>query len=171
MTQTPPTMQHVRRPAGTPSMLDARILVVDDQEANVLLLRFMLEQEGFTNVHTLTDSCQVCSWCAVQQPDLILLDLLMPHLDGFGVIKQLEERTTPGEVAPILVLTADATLETKRRALAVGARDFVTKPFDRDEVLLRVKNLLRTRLAYRQRQDQNRLLAARLRARASELDV
>src|SRR5919109_1020306 len=110
MTQTSPTMRHARLPSETPSMLDATILVVDDQEANVLLLRSMLEQEGFTTVHTLTDARQVCSWCAAQQPDLILLDLLMPHLDGFGVIKQLEERTTPGEVAPILVLTADVTL-------------------------------------------------------------
>src|SRR5437899_3320924 len=119
----------------------AQILIVDDQEPNVLLLQALLEQAGYRNLHSLTDPRQVVPWCTTQQPDLILLDIHMPQMDGFSVMEQLQSLFHPEASPPILVLTADITLEAKRRALMVGAKDFVTKPFDRPEVLLRVKNL------------------------------
>jgi CheY-like chemotaxis protein len=93
---------------------------------------------------------------AGDEPDLILLDLHMPGLDGFAVMKLLERRIPRDAFLPILVLTADVLPEVKQRALAAGARDFVTKPFDRAEVLLRIKNLLETRFLHLQLPDPSR---------------
>ena len=108
--------------------------------------------------------------CRERRPDLILLDLNMPHLDGFGVMAQLAARSRSRTIAcPILVLTADISLETKRRALSVGATDFLTKPFDHVEVLLRIKNLLRTRHQHLQLTDQKELLEDTVRERTAEL--
>jgi putative two-component system response regulator len=89
------------------------------------------------------------------EPDLVLLDLHMPKLDGFAVMKLLEDRISSDAFLPVLVLTADVQPEVKPRALAAGAKDFVNKPFDRTEVLLRIQNLLQTRFLHlRMRQDQ-----------------
>ena len=136
----------------------ARILVVDDDEANVDLLEQMLRQAGYTNVVSTTDARRVLPLFLELPPDLILLDLIMPHLDGFGVIAQIAPHIAEGGYLPILVLTADTTWETKRRALTAGARDFLTKPVDRTELLLRIHNLLETRLLYAQLQQRNQLL-------------
>jgi signal transduction histidine kinase len=137
-------------------LTDARILVVDDEPANVGLLQHLLDQAGYRNVRATTDSREVRTLYEEFQPDLILLDLMMPHLDGVGVIAQLP--IPAGDYMPVLVLTADVSADAKQRALAAGAKDFLTKPFDRTEVLLRIKNLLETRFLYRELERHNRSL-------------
>jgi two-component system, cell cycle sensor histidine kinase and response regulator CckA len=131
---------------------NARILIIDDQEANVLFLEGLLEEGGYTAWRTVRDSRAAVAICAEFQPDLILLDLIMPHLDGFGVLDQLRPYLAEQVYLPILVLTVDITPESRRRALAGGAKDFLAKPLDALEVLLRVKNLLETRFLYLQLQ-------------------
>jgi putative two-component system response regulator len=127
---------------------DARILVVDDERVNVVLLERILEQDGYTNVKSTTKSDQAVALYDEFEPDLVLLDLHMPGLDGFAVMERLEDRIAGDTFLPILILTADIRPEVKRRALAAGAKDFVTKPFDRTEVLLRIQNLLQTRFLH-----------------------
>jgi CheY-like chemotaxis protein len=127
---------------------DARILVVDDERVNVVLLERILEQDGYTNVKSTTKSDQAVALYEEFEPDLVLLDLHMPGLDGFAVMERLEDRIAGDTFLPILILTADIRPEVKRRALAAGAKDFVTKPFDRTEVLLRIQNLLQTRFLH-----------------------
>ena len=132
----------------TPRRADARILVVDDERANVVLLERILEQDGYTNLRSTTDAHQAATLYDEFAPDLVLLDLHMPGLDGFAVMEQLEGRIPSDSFLPILILTADIRPEIKRRALSAGAKDFVTKPFDRTEVLLRIQNLLETRFLH-----------------------
>jgi putative two-component system response regulator len=133
---------------ATPRLTDARILVVDDERVNVVLLERILEQDGYRNVKSLTDPSEAVALFDQFEPDLVLLDLHMPKLDGFAVMKLLEDRISRDTFLPILILTADIRPEIKRRALAAGAKDFVTKPFDRTEVLLRIQNLLETRFLH-----------------------
>jgi putative two-component system response regulator len=127
---------------------DARILVVDDERVNVILLERILEQDGYTHVRSTTKADQAVALYDEFEPDLILLDLHMPGLDGFAVMERLEDRIAGDTFLPILILTADIRPEVKRRALSAGAKDFVTKPFDRTEVLLRIQNLLETRFLH-----------------------
>ncbi len=149
---------------------DARILVVDDEPANVRLLQRALERAGYVNVETTTDSRRVAGLLAEFEPDLILLDLLMPHLDGFEVMDQLTRLVPPSTYLPVLVLTANITTEIKRKALARGAKDFLTKPFDLEEVLLRIHNMLQTRQLHLQLRKQNEELEERVRLRTLELE-
>jgi putative two-component system response regulator len=132
----------------TPRLTDARILVVDDERVNVVLLERILEQDGYRNLKSVTDPTEAAALYDQFEPDLVLLDLHMPKLDGFAVMKLLSERISSDTFLPILILTADIRPEIKRRALAAGAKDFVTKPFDRTEVLLRIQNLLETRFLH-----------------------
>jgi diguanylate cyclase (GGDEF)-like protein len=143
-------------------ILSGHILIVDDEPVNVRLLERMLISEGFKSLRCTTDSREVPALIEEFKPDLILLDLQMPHIDGFGILKHLQATTPSGEFRPVLVLTADATKETKLRALTGGAKDFVTKPFDRTEVLARVRNLLETRFLHDALQQANRALEERL---------
>ncbi|UXY13756.1 response regulator [Chitiniphilus purpureus] len=126
----------------------ARILIVDDQPANVELLERLLAQEGFQQVLGTNEPRAALDLFNAFEPDLVLLDLLMPELDGYAVLEQLQRRIAPDQYLPILVLTADVTQEARRRALALGARDFLTKPFDAIEAMLRIWNLLETRMLY-----------------------
>jgi signal transduction histidine kinase len=154
----------------TPSLDEARILVVDDEPANVQLLQRALEQAGYVNVEATTDSRRVAGLLTEYEPDLILLDLVMPHLDGFEVLEQLAHLVPASTYLPVLVLTADITGETKRRALAGGAKDFLTKPFDLDEVFLRIRNMLEIRQLHMQLRRQNEELEERVRMRTLELE-
>jgi putative two-component system response regulator len=147
-----------------------RILIVDDEEANVRLLERVLERGGYANVKALTDSRHVLAVYAQWQPDLVLMDLHMPHLDGFAVMEQLGLSAHEGTFMPLIVLTADVNNEVKQRALGMGAKDFLLKPFDHTEVLLRIRNLLHTRLLHLELADQNRMLEVRVRERTQELD-
>jgi signal transduction histidine kinase len=127
-------------------ILEADILIVDDQEANVSLLEEMLRGAGYHSVTTTRDPHQVCELHRQHRYSLILLDLLMPGLDGFQVMEGLKAIETEGYL-PVLVQTAQP--EHKVRALKCGAKDFISKPFDLVEVLLRVYNLLEVRLLHR----------------------
>lgn len=147
----------------------ARILVVDDEEMNVRLLRRILERHGYENVKSTTDGREVTALVQEYQPDLILLDLHMPPPDGFDVLRELEPWLIGGGHLQVLVLTGDASYESKRSALSLGARDFLSKPFDGVEALLRIHNLLETRFLYKALENQNSFLETRVEARTSDL--
>ncbi|PRC92170.1 response regulator [Solimicrobium silvestre] len=146
--------------------LNASILIVDDQEANVLLLENMLKNVGYTQVTSTTDPRQVCALHAEHRYDLILLDLQMPTMDGFEVMQGLSEIEADGYF-PVLVITAQPA--HKLRALQAGAKDFVSKPFDLLEVQTRIHNMLEVRLLYRKLANYNKELEAEVQARTAEL--
>lgn len=136
-----------------PPFSDRTILLVDDEEANLDLLEAFLLAEGYRSLVRTSDARQAVPLFEAHEPDLVLLDLHMPFRTGHEVLHDLRERTPPGDYLPVLVLTADITPEARERALSGGARDFLTKPFDAGEVLLRVHNLLETRSLYRRQQE------------------
>ncbi len=152
------------------SLEGARILVVDDDGANVMLLERLLERWGYTNVTTTTDSRRVVALCMTVQPDLVLLDLHMPEPDGFELMELLAPWTAAQGYLPILVLTADPSETAKERALSFGAKDFLIKPLEATDVRLRVKNLLQTRRLHVELQHQNARLEERVQARTSDLE-
>ena len=143
----------------------ACVVVVDDEPANVLLLERLLHSLGVAEVHGITQSRHAVRCCLDVGADLVLLDLHMPPPDGFAVMADLRSALPDGTFLPVLVLTADATHSTRDRALEAGANDFVTKPFDRTEVSLRVRNLLDTRALYARVQEHNDALQVELRQR------
>lgn len=147
----------------------ARILIVDDEQANVDLLRRLLTREGFAHIESTTDSRDAPALYVRQRPDLILLDLHMPHLTGVDVMARLNE-IAESSYLPILILSGDLTPEARRECLSRGAKDFVNKPFQPDEILLRMKTLLETRFLYLQIQSQNQLLEAKVRERTRALE-
>jgi DNA-binding NarL/FixJ family response regulator len=155
---------------GLETVQSSRILIVDDQQANVAMLEDLLGQAGYPKLKGITDPRAAVAAFDEFRPDLILLDLLMPHLDGFAVMAQLRPLIPPDNLLPILVLTADMTTEIKRRALAEGATDFLAKPLDTTEVLLRIRNLLHTRALHLQLQNQNEVLEQRVGERTRELE-
>jgi putative two-component system response regulator len=146
----------------------AKILIADDGEANVALLDDVLRGAGCTQIISTTNSSEVAALCAANSPDLVLLDLHMPHPDGYEVMKQLAPLIEACWF-PILVLTADITPAARERALSSGAKDFVTKPFDVVEVLLRIKNLLEVRFLQLELRRQNFTLEQRVYERTEEL--
>ncbi|MEA2613431.1 MAG: hypothetical protein QOI52_1390 [Chloroflexota bacterium] len=127
------------------AMLQSRIYIADDEPANVKLLEAVLDRAGFTSVSSFADGQELLDAIDVREPDLILLDLRMPIVDGLSVLRRLAETAQARGYLPILVLTADATRASRDQALSSGAHDYLTKPFDPAEVLLRVRNLLETR--------------------------
>jgi signal transduction histidine kinase len=151
------------------SAASAKILIVDDEPANVRLLERLLETAGYRELQSTTDSRRVLDLYRSFAPDIILLDLMMPHLDGIAVLGQLKAATSDGAYLPVLVLTADSTLEAKHRALKAGASDFLTKPFEQLEVVLRIGNLLATRRLYLALDAQNRSLEEMVRERTARL--
>jgi DNA-binding NarL/FixJ family response regulator len=153
------------------ALTETRILVVDDQLANVALLEDLLEQAGYANVRGTTDPRQALGEFRDFQPDVVLLDLMMPGLDGFGVMAQIRPIIPTGEFLPVLVLTAEISPDARRRALSEGATDFLAKPLDTVEVLLRLRNLLQTRALHLELQGQNALLEERVAARTGELEA
>ena len=148
----------------------ARVLIVDDEPSNVRLLERILEMSHTAAIRSTTDSREALPLLHEFQPDIVLLDLNMPHLDGFAVMQQFENAIGRDEYLPVLVLTADITPETKRRALAVGAKDFVTKPLDHTEVLLRIQNLLENRFLHLQLRKQNGQLEEQVSERTKQLE-
>jgi class 3 adenylate cyclase len=147
----------------------ACILVVDDMEANVLVLQNLLRQEGYRNVHTTTDSRSVVDLHRASPFDLILLDLQMPHPDGFAIMEQL--KPVPGaDFLPVIVVTAFSDEENRLKALRHGARDYIVKPFNRDEVVLRIRNYIEVRLLYLERQRQAEILEERVKAQVDQLE-
>lgn len=141
-----------RRSAMRERLQASTILIVDDEEANLDLLEALLEGEGYTSLVRVDDPRTIMGVIAERRPDVVLLDLHMPHRHGLDVLQELQGALGPDEFLPVLVLTADATPTTKERALRAGAHDFLTKPFDTIEVALRVENLLETRHLYADQQ-------------------
>lgn len=150
-------------------ILKSKILIIDDQQANIEVLVDLLELKGYTNVHSLIDSTKALSVIESIKPDVVLLDLMMPVMSGFDVMEQLNEHQLMGYFMPILVLTADITTETKRRALKAGASDFLTKPFDLTEVSIRIKNLLINVYLFQQFVNQTKILEEGVASRTADL--
>jgi CheY-like chemotaxis protein len=151
------------------SLKEARILIVDDRVANVALLSNILARIGYSAIRSTTDSRETLDLVTNFKPDLIILDLMMPFLNGFEVIQQLEAVNSRETFLPILVLTADVASATKSKALAVGATDLLHKPFDASEIFMRIRNLLQTRFLHLQIQNQYRLLEDKVTERTGEL--
>ena len=133
------------RPMDPGEVFTGRILIVDDELANVRLVERLLRRAGYSQVLGTTDPSDVMALVREWQPDLILLDLRMPRVDGFALLEALRQDLPEDSYLPVLVLTADVTAEARTRALGAGAHDFLTKPFDPTETLLPVRNLLHTR--------------------------
>jgi putative two-component system response regulator len=148
---------------------DSKILIVDDKVANIQLLKGILEEDDILNFKSITDSRNTLVTFLEFKPDLVLLDLHMPHMDGFEVLKRLRDCIPPYEFLPILVLTADSTSDVKRRALLDGAADFLAKPIDPVEVTLRIRNLIHTRLLHKQLENQNQILEQAVLDRTQQL--
>jgi len=146
------------------------ILVVDDEEMNLLLVRRVLERAGYTGVQTMSDPSRVPGLFVEMQPDLVVLDLHMPGLDGFELMERLAPLAGGRTGVPFLVLTADITEAIKQRALDSGARDFLTKPFGQTELLLRVRNLIEVQQLHRQLREQNASLEQQVAERTRDLE-
>jgi len=155
---------------ATTALQSARILIVDDHSYNVSLIEHILRMHGYSDIHGTTASDQVVALFETLRPDLLVLDLHMPGMDGFAVMEALGPHIPADDYFPILVVTADITIEAKRRALSIGARDFLNRPFDTIEVLLRIKNLLETRFLQLQLHNQNLELEAKVRQRTHEIE-
>ena len=147
-------------------LLHARVLIVDDQPANVALLEQMLRDAGYDNVASTVDPQEVCALHRKNPYDLILLDLQMPGMDGFQVMEALKTNRSDAYL-PVLVITAQPG--HKLRALRAGARDFISKPFDLVEVKTRIRNTLEVRLLYRRLEQHNQALEQSVRERTAEL--
>jgi putative two-component system response regulator len=148
---------------------DMRILVVDDVRLNVAMLDEILRSSGLCDIETTTSAAQALASIAEREPDLLLLDLHMPEMSGYDLMEALGPDIHSGKGTAVLVLTSDITADARRRALAAGAKDFVSKPFDFDEVLLRVRNLLETRYAQLELAAHNMRLESAVQARTAEL--
>jgi signal transduction histidine kinase len=156
----------------------ARILIIDDQVANICLLQNVFDRTGFVNHTSLTDSREAIQRIFELQPDLILLDLDMPNVSGFAVLHKLREKLPPNAFLPVLVLSGGSDSKsgawpeaerTKRKSLAAGATDFLQRPFDMSELLMRIRNLLRTRLLHLELEKQNIVLEQKVSERTAEL--
>jgi PAS domain S-box-containing protein len=147
-------------------ILDAGILIVDDQESNVRLLEQMLEDAGYTRVSSTSNPLEVCALHRKNGYDLILLDLQMPEMDGFQVIEALKTSETDSYL-PVLVITAQPG--HKLRALQAGAKDFVSKPFDLVEVRTRIHNMLEVRMLYKKLESYSKVLEEKVQERTAEL--
>jgi putative two-component system response regulator len=145
-----------------------KLLIIDDEPVNVALLEEILAESGYMRVQSVTDSRHALSTFKQFEPDLVLLDLMMPHVDGFAVLEALRGGATEAHV-PVVVLTADIEEETKRRALRAGATDFLLKPFDHIEVLLRINNLLKLRRVQQQLDTQRAAFEEAVRMRSEEI--
>jgi putative two-component system response regulator len=147
---------------------DERILIIDDEPVNLKLLDKMLRGQGYQQLILIEDPREVLTHYRRARPDLILLDINMPHLDGYQVMEQLKALDDP-LLPPIVILTAQHGKDHLLKALSLGARDFITKPFDRNELLMRVRNLLDAQLAHRMVHDQKSVLERMVAERTDEL--
>jgi putative two-component system response regulator len=167
----------------------AKILIVDDEATNITLLENILRLDGYTNIRSTADPCLALGLIQEFAPDLVILDLHMPGLSGFDVMELVRQEMSRQEAQaleeissealpqalpaylPIMVVSGDYSSEVKMRALASGAKDFLTRPFNAIEIQLRIQNLLEARFLQLDLQEQNELLEEHVRARTEELDV
>lgn len=151
------------------SLTEKHLLIVDDSTVNIELMFDLLDEYGFENIHGINDPREVLRHCQQQLPDLLLLDIRMPHLDGYAVIEELSAHFAE-QMPPIIVLTAQIDDVTRHRALSMGVRDFITKPFKQDEVLQRIRNTLNIEHRYQVRDKQADTLEQMVAKRTQELD-
>jgi putative two-component system response regulator len=147
----------------------AKILIVDDDENTLSLCKTLLRTAGYTNITTALDSRQALAHFVEEDPDIVILDVLMPHLNGFQLLELLQRSAPEGLSLPILMMTALPSPAMHHMALAGGAVDLIVKPFPIEDFVLRVRNLLKIRLAFRDVQQQNQVLFEELLHRADEL--
>lgn len=162
-----------RRDFWNPAIQDVtagRILIIDDDPSNIALLERILGPARYGDIETTTDPRRVIAMCESRPPDLILLDLRMPHLDGIQVMEKLRDDLPEMPFPPVLMLTSDTSREAKQQALSSGARDFINKPFSPSEVRLRVANLLENRLLHEALHNQNDKLEQMVFIRTCELE-
>ncbi len=157
-------------PTTEDNLKSASILIVDDESSNIKLLDRVLDSDGYTNIITTQNPLEVLGLYHEHTSDLILLDLNMPQMDGYMVMEQLKINFG-NDLSPILVLTAQHLQDHRQRALDSGALDYVTKPFDRKELLSRVRNLLEVQLARKYMREQNDILERRVFDRTHELEI
>jgi putative two-component system response regulator len=155
--------------SGSP-LYDMTLLILDDNEAQAFVIEGLLRRGGFHNVQVLTDSRDILDVITAAPPDLLLLDLHMPHHDGIETLEAIKNTVLPEHRFPVAVISAEAQTDKKTQALALGARDFIHKPFEINELLLRVKNLLETRYWYLTVQQQKQNLETLVVRRTAELE-
>jgi putative two-component system response regulator len=148
----------------------ATILLVDDQDSNIRLLERVLSNAGYASFVSTTDPLRAVDLYLQYRPDLVVLDLHMPQLDGLGVLERLSTHVPVGSYVPVLMLTGDLSPSAKQRALSAGAKDFLGKPFDPLEAVLRIKNLLEARYLYLTLARQNDVLEEKVALRRAELE-
>jgi putative two-component system response regulator len=147
----------------------AKILVVDDQEVSIRLITEILSKAGYTNIITTTNPLEVKSLYLALNPDLLILDLYMPDLDGIQVMNQLRGLSDDSYL-PIIVISTEENQEVRFLALQSGAKDFLQKPYDRVEALIRIRNLIEVRMLHNEVVNQNRLLEDKVLERTQELN-
>jgi putative two-component system response regulator len=167
MTRTAKALSHLI----TDAERSARILVADDDLASLNVLMRTLQRAGFINLHGVCEARGILRAVIDFQPDVVLLDLHMPEMDGIETLHDIAALQGRRNYLPVLVLTGDSSGEVRDAALAAGARDFLTKPYDSGEVLLRVRNLIDTRLLHVELQRQNAALSERFESRTEELEA
>ncbi len=149
-------------------ILNAKILIIDDQKLDVLVIEKILRTAGYSNIRITFDSRQANLIYREFQPDIVLLDLNMPHLDGFGVMEQLKEIERDSYL-PVLVISSERSQEVRLRALHSGAKDFLNKPYESVEVLMRIHNMIEVRMLHNEIRNQNKMLETKVNERTVEL--
>ncbi|MCB9771741.1 MAG: response regulator [Candidatus Omnitrophica bacterium] len=149
-------------------IFNARILILDDQKLHSLFLKEVLSHEGYKNILSLMDPLKTIDTCKEFKPDLIILDLLMPHLDGFQVMEQLHDFRLE-HYLPILAVSGDRAANVRLRALQSGATDFLNKPFENIEIIVKIRNMIELRILHNQISNQNKLLELKVDERTKEL--
>jgi len=145
---------------GEQQLREAKVLIIDDEEADIRVLEWAFHMAKFPNIRSVTNSSKAMEIFKQFEPDIVLLDLNMPEPDGFAVLKQLRDTAPTEDFLPVLVLTGQATAEARSRAMTTGANDFLGKPVDYTEVMLRIKNLLLTRFLYQRAREMQKQLEA-----------
>jgi putative two-component system response regulator len=148
----------------------SKLLIIDDDQSSICLLTVLLRNAGYCKLNSVTDPREASRSYAEFEPDLILVDILMPYLDGLEVIEALQGRIPRNNYVPIVVLTADADPSVRQRALSMGVKDFLTKPFNQTELVLRIANLLETRFLHVQIHGRIQALEEQVRQRTRALD-
>ena len=166
-----PLLDAPRRMRRNDGLHGARILIVEDDPSIVLLLEWLLRQEGYERVRSTGDAREVGALFDLYQPDLVLLDLHLPYRSGLAVLEEIIDKVPGDGYLPVLVLTGDVSTEARERALTSGAKDFLRKPFDQMEVLLRIENLLETRFLHRRLEERKSELEKEVEARTRELEA
>ena len=156
--------------SSTATLTSAKILILDDEPANVRVLKRYLETAGYSNIQTSTDSTSALEWIDQQRADVLLLDVMMPEVSGIDILGQMRKHPRLRFV-PVLIVTANTDSETKQICLSLGANDFLAKPVDPNELLPRVRNTLITRSFQNQMTRYAQQLERRVKERTRELEL